>query len=621
MASDVPTSEPPEGEPHTGRSAIPQTPGRPEGGHGALFRLFFVHEVDEYPTTGKRSGYLALAVVATIVLYYTYYTQTGVTPNILRSFHMSFGFYVGIVIVSNLIGAFASLPASQTDRLGRSNVVIYGLLVVGLLVAVGVPNVSSEWGFAVVISAIGLVEGAILVATPALVRDFSPQLGRASAMGFWTIGPVAGSLVTSIVANHTLDHFGDWQSQFIISGLSSIGAFVLAFFLLKDLSPRLRDQLMVSARDQTLVEARSRGVTEQDLAEATQRPWRQILKWDLVGSAVGISIFLLVYYAAAGFFTIYYSTTFKNPDGSYFTVTQANGLNTWFWGADAVALVVFGVLSDRLRVRKPFMLAGTVIAGALLVVFLAQAGNAHSGYYTLVVIEIFLAAGLSIAYAPWMAGYTETVEAKNPALVGTGLALWGWILRLVVGISFIFLPVVISSVSPVVDNQPYATPAIQSFLAAHGDSVKFATEHSALLDTLNKPANAAVVAPLTAALMKDQTPSGPDIAAAQKQLGPKVFGELLTYQKQLRKLIVPYQKELNYLSANQGHLTALQNAVDRSPKQWQHWFWVCLGGMVLFVPAIFLTKGRWSPRRAREDAERHAREVDEELARLRSTPA
>ncbi len=620
MTSDVPTSEPPREEP---RAVSSGTASVPEGAkrHGVLFRFFFVHEVEEYPSAGKRTGYLALAVIATIVLYYTYYTQTGVTPNILRSFHMSFGFYVGIVIVSNLIGAFASLPASKTDRLGRSNVVIYGLLIVGLLVAVGVPNVSSEWGFAVVISAIGLVEGAILVATPALVRDFSPQLGRASAMGFWTVGPVAGSLVVSIVANHTLSHFGDWQSQFIISGLSAIGAFVLALFFLKDLSPRLRDQLMVSVRDQTLVEARSRGLSDQELVEATQRPWRQILKWDLVGSAVGISIFLLVYFAASGFFTIYFSTTFKNANGSYFTVTQANGLNTWFWGADAVALVIFGALSDRLRVRKPFMLGGTLVAGALLVVFLAQAGNAHTGYYTLVVIEIFLASGLSIAYAPWMAGYTETVEAKNPALVGTGLALWGWILRLVVGISFIFLPMVISSVSPVVDNQPYATPAVQKFLVEHADSVAFATKHTALLDTLNQPANAAVVAPLTAASLKGQTPSGPDIAAAQKQLGPKVFGELLTYQKQLLTLVVPYQKQLDYLSANQAHLTALQRAVGRSPAQWQHWFWVCIGGMVLFVPTIFLTKGRWSPRRAREDAERHAREVEEELARLHATSA
>ena len=46
-------------------------------------------------------------------------------------------------------------------------------------------------------SFIGLVEGVILVATPALIRDFSPQLGRASAMGFWTLGPVVGSLVVA----------------------------------------------------------------------------------------------------------------------------------------------------------------------------------------------------------------------------------------------------------------------------------------------------------------------------------------------------------------------------------------------------------------------------------------
>jgi hypothetical protein len=73
--------------------------------HGPLFRFLFVHEIDEYPAPGKRTGYLALAVLATIVLYYTYYTQTGVTPNILQNYHMTFSFYVWIVIISNLIGA------------------------------------------------------------------------------------------------------------------------------------------------------------------------------------------------------------------------------------------------------------------------------------------------------------------------------------------------------------------------------------------------------------------------------------------------------------------------------------------------------------------------------------
>jgi MFS family permease len=174
---------------------------------GGLFTFLFVHEIDEYPGNAKRTAYLGLAVLATIVLYYTYFTQTGVTPQILVSYHMSFSFYVWIVVISNLLGAFASLPASKTDRLGRSNVVIYGLLVIGLLVAFGVPACQTQWQFLFVICLLGVVEGAILVATPALVRDFSPQLGRASAMGFWTVGPVAGSLITSIVAAHTLNHF------------------------------------------------------------------------------------------------------------------------------------------------------------------------------------------------------------------------------------------------------------------------------------------------------------------------------------------------------------------------------------------------------------------------------
>ncbi len=585
--------------------------------HGALFRFLFVHEVDQFPRAGRRTGFLALAVLATVVLYYTYYTQTGVTPNILRYFHMSFSFYVGIVIVSNLIGAFASLPASQTDRLGRTNVVIYGLLIVGLLVTFGVPNVTTEWGFAIVISAMGLVEGAILVATPALVRDFSPQLGRASAMGFWTVGPVAGSLITSIVATHTLTHFGDWQSQFIISGISALATFVLCLVLLKDLSSRLRDHLLVSTRDQLLVEARTRGLSETELVSATKRPWPQIFRWDLIGSAAGISVFLLVYFAAAGFFTIFYSTTFKNPDGLNFSVTQANGLNVWFWGADAIALIIFGVLSDRLRVRKPFMLIGALGAIGMLIVFLMQASNANTGYYTLAVIEVFLAMFLSITYAPWMAAYTETVEAKNPALVGTGLALWGWIIRLVVGISFIFLPVVINSVNPVVDNQPLAITTIpgtntdvQQFLVQHPQSVAFAQAHAPLLKVLSEPQNAPIVTAL------GTNPTAANITAAQKALGSKVFGQLVIYQTQLKTLVLPYANQLNYLAAHQAQLTALQNGVNASPKQWQHWFWVSIGGMVLFIPTIFLIKGRWSPAQAKRDKSEHDQRVASELKEL-----
>jgi MFS family permease len=585
----------------------------PTKGRGPAYRFFLQHEIHEYPRPVRRTGYLAVAVLATVVLYYTYYTQTGVTPNILAYYHMSFSFYVGIVVVSNIIGAFASLPASQTDRLGRANVVIYGLLVVGLLVWLGVPHTHSQWTFATVICIIGLVEGAILVATPALVRDFSPQLGRASAMGFWTIGPVAGSLITSIVANHTLSHFVDWQSQFIISGLTAIGAFVVTLFFLKDLSPQIRDQLMVSVHDRALVEARAMGISEQEVQQATTRPWRQILKWDLVGSAFGIAVFLLIYYAAAAFFTIYYVVTFRNPSGLPFSVTQANGLNTWFWTADIVALIVVGWLSDRARVRKPFMLFGTLGAMVFLLIFSSRASHPYTGYYTLAIISVGLAVFLSFTYAPWMAAYTESVEAKNPALVGTGLALWGWILRLVVGISFILLPVVINTVNPVVDNQAVAATVvagqpIQDFAVKHADSIAFAQKHAALLKLVQEHqavVSAAAANPTLANQLK--------VAAA---LGLRNALELRALQSQFEKLIVPYQKQLNFISAHQDQLTTLQNAAARSPQQWQDWFWVCFGGMVVFIPTIWLVRGRWSPRQARKDAEEHDRVVAEELARL-----
>jgi MFS family permease len=588
-----------------------------------LFRFLFVHEIDQYPDNAKRTAYLGLAVLATIVLYYTYFTQTGVTPQILQYYHMSFAFYVGIVVVSNLIGAFASLPASKTDKLGRSNVIIYGLLIIGLLVAIGVPATHTQWQFAIVISALGLVEGAILVATPALVRDFSPQLGRASAMGFWTIGPVAGSLITSIVATNTLNHFlhtsgvSGLKSQFVISGVTSLVVFVVALLFMKDLSSSLRDQLMVSEQDRALIEAKARGISAEEVMAATTHPWRQILKWDLAISAIGISLFLLVYYAASAFFTIYWATVFKSADGLNLTTSNANYLNTWYWGADAVALIVFGVLSDKLRVRKPLMLVGAVGSIVMLIVFLRQADHPYTGFGTLITIEVLLAAFISLTYAPWMAAYTEMVEAKNPALVGTGLALWGWILRLTVGLSFIFLPLVINAVNPVVDNLVYAqTPPtgtapfnVQQFQLQHPQLVAFATANASWLRPLSDPKNAAVV---VAAHNNPVT----GLPALTKAVGPAVVAHIVANLKEVNGPVFTYRTQLAYLSAHQTQLNALLSGVAKSPKQWQHWFWVCIGGMVLFIPTIFLGRGRWSPKRARQDEDEHQDDVANELKEL-----
>jgi len=64
------------------------------------------------------------------------------------------------------------------------------------------------------------------------------------------------------------------------------------------------------------------------------------------------------------------------------------------------------------------------------------------------------------------------------------------------------------------------------------------------------------------------------------------------------------------------HAAQVQTAAAAEPGQWKNWWWVCVAGEILFLPFIFLMTGRWSPRKAREDAEAHERRVQEELAAL-----
>ncbi len=71
---------------------------------------------------------------------------------------------------------------------------VYGLLFTGVY-TLGIP--ASTTRLFALGTFVGVVEGMCLVATPALIRDFSPQVGRATAMGFWTSGPVLGSLIVS----------------------------------------------------------------------------------------------------------------------------------------------------------------------------------------------------------------------------------------------------------------------------------------------------------------------------------------------------------------------------------------------------------------------------------------
>jgi MFS family permease len=484
--------------------------------------LLWHRQLDSYPDTNMRVVYLAVTVLATITLYYELYVVGSVSTLVLSNLHMSFGFFVAILAFGNLIGAFGSLFAGITDRWGRANLVVAGLFVTGIITLVLIPNATNKWAWGIETFVIGLVEGICLVATPALIRDFSPQIGRATAMGFWTSGPVVGSLVVAVVGSATIPAVVHndriWTHQYIICGVVGLVVWVIALVALRELSPRLRDQLMVTLRDRALVEARAKGLSEADIEAALRHPFRQLLKPDVLLSSVAVSIMLLIYFTAVGFSLIYLTTVFG------FSVKDANGLGNWNWGFNVIAVILIGLISDRFRVRKPFMVIGGVMAAVMTVIYLLQAGH-HPTYYTLAIILAILSFGLGVAYTPWMASFTETVEDRNPALTATGLAIWGWIIRVVVFISFLVIPAVINSVTPLVT---YGS-TVSAYAATYKSEIAFATSHPAVVATAQK--------------------IPPSVLATAKKIPPPVIATAQTHAAQLANA-VRLAPELAVIQAN-----------------------------------------------------------------------
>ena len=682
-------------------------------------RSWWDRTLAHYPPSRTRMTCLGIVVLATVVLYYQFYLIGAVSTRVLAEFHISFTAYGAIIIGAAVAGAVASLLAGIADRYGRANIITIGLAIVGLLCLAGIPHVHSKTSFAIVWMTIGFVEGVILVATPAMIRDFSPQVGRASAMGFWTLGPVLGSLAVSLQVS-LASNGTPWQDQFMIAGVAGLAVSVLSAVFLRELAPALRDQLMVSRRDRALLEARAKGI---DVDASIRRPFRQMIKPDIVGSALAIWLFLIIYTVAVGFFPVYFQTVFG------FSQARASSLGDWSWAALAGSLLLAGFISDKIRVRKPFMLAGAVSAIFFTAAFALHATQPHTSYVTFVCLLVPLMASVGLVYAPWMASFTETVERRNPALTATGLSVWGMIGKAVLALLVLLLPHVVSTASTLVQHGPtvkalasgtapgldttenaavkavaadpglagqvkslatrYApelataaklTPATKAALAANPaspaaqaaalsqisglpastvtrvitlgakDAAQLATAQAIdpgtrtalLADPGDAAAQAKAVTEIAAAFRLTpaqaaarlsglaRLPAGdltfmaahaPQVRAAAAQL--TALGKVPAADKALLAAYGPPLQDPKVqaaLKTLQQQGPAVKKAAADAPGQWQRYFWIAVGGQVLFIPLIFLMAGLWDPRRARRQALDHEAKVAAELAALTTSP-
>ncbi len=114
------------------KATAPETPTLQVRG-ASLRNALWTRQLDHYPKRVPRMAYLGIVVLTTVVLYYLYYVEGAVTPLMLPYFHMSFLYFLYLLVVSNAIGAFTAFIGGLSDKIGRANLTIYGTLTVGLV--------------------------------------------------------------------------------------------------------------------------------------------------------------------------------------------------------------------------------------------------------------------------------------------------------------------------------------------------------------------------------------------------------------------------------------------------------------------------------------------------------
>jgi len=382
-----------------------------------IARVAWQRELAHYPTTPARVWYLILTLAAAVALYSHAFVAVSVLPLLQRELGFTlqhFGLYFMLVF---LVSAVSSLFGSLSDRLGRANLVVYGSIVSGLLtLGIAVTGTTISFFFAGWI--LTFVEGVLQVTLLALVRDFSPRMSRAFALGFYSIGPWGGQILASTVASLTLPIYGTWQSQYVISSALSLLVALIAFFGLRELAPGLRGQVVMSADDAQIEER----AAHFDAAAATRHPWRQMLRSSIVLSSLGYGLYNVPRYTFNVFLPTYLNGALA------LSLAQANGIAILFGLAFIGGSLVVGICSDRLQVRKPFMLIGTVAVALTLLFFTGLTPDTELGVISLTLVCLSLC--LATGNVSWLAAFTETAETINPALIGTALAIQGAILRL-----------------------------------------------------------------------------------------------------------------------------------------------------------------------------------------------
>ncbi|MEW1837444.1 MFS transporter [Nonomuraea angiospora] len=392
-------------------------------------RLSYVRELDEYPTGARRMKILTMAVLA--ILIGSYEGQIApVVPLLLKDLDMSLATYGAVSGAAAVAGAIASILGGRlTDRLGRVRLLI-PLMGLTAVCCFAMTLVHSPRDLLIARIVLAFVDGVAMASTAPLIRDFSPRLGRAQAFGFWTWGPVGANFLAAAIAGWTLPIFNDsWRSQFVIMGCFSLVISAVIALNIADLSPELRARIQHTERAAAQVVDLGRPARVRSL----------FVRRNIWAHVIGISLWLVLYITLS----LFGQTMLVDALG--ISSAQASTIMAAFWSLNLLTLIVTGRLSDRTQLRKPFSLGGTIAAVLVTAYLAASLGQEDVSTGTLMVVGALLGGSLGVAYAPWMANYSEDAEDADPRLQGTAWGLFGFLTKAIAVVGLLVIPRVVAA--------------------------------------------------------------------------------------------------------------------------------------------------------------------------------
>ncbi|MER6979216.1 MFS transporter [Streptomyces carpinensis] len=398
-------------------------------------------DLARYPAPAYRWLLLVTTTLVTVALYYVFYVLGSASTLIITEFHWSLDKYIYIGAAAQLMGAVSAVAGGFGDRFGRANLLIVASAV-SVVCAFLMAHAHNGNYFIVLYCLLGLFEGFALVMSSTLMRDFSPRVGRGIAMGMWTIGPVGGSYIASKVAGDLLASGHSWRDLYTVAIVTALIVWVISAALLRDLSPQIRNEVIIQA-ERNVLEVQSSSAS--GAAAPTTTAQRTLTLADrfpprLLVPAAGVTLYLLIYVAAVSVFPLYLVSMFG------FKLSTANNMMSLFWLVNVLSALLWGGLSDWLRVRKPFLTAGAVMMFFATLVFALRLGHPTSQAamtWILVIMGFVVACG----FAPWMAAISETAEEIAPTRVAYGMAIFGSVQRIIGVVVAIIMPHVIGTES------------------------------------------------------------------------------------------------------------------------------------------------------------------------------